>query len=199
MSAAANLQEALQWLQQRRSGVILLDWFEQGHSSFTLCKQIRLANPEVYVVMLIPTADLTCQRISALDSGADDYLIKPLWLDELDAKLRVYLRRIGATKRDIYRFADLTLDRYTREVYRGNHLIPLTAKEFDLLKYLLRHQQQVMTRDQILEHVWGYDFAGDSNIIEVYIRYLRLKLEAHNPTRLIHTVRYVGYVVREPR
>lgn len=196
VSTADGLPHITPLLQQKRIHIMLLDWFD-GHSSLSLCKQVRLMNQEVYVVLLLPPTDALRHRIKALDAGADDCLVKPLCLEELQARIRAYCRRIGNSDTDIYRFADLTLDRQTREVYRGNHLISLTAKEFDLLKYLLRHQQQVMTRDQILEHVWGYDFAGDSNIIEVYIRYLRLKLEAHNPRRLIHTVRYVGYVLRE--
>ncbi|HEY9599853.1 MAG TPA: winged helix-turn-helix domain-containing protein, partial [Cyanophyceae cyanobacterium] len=98
---------------------------------------------------------------------------------------------------DILQFTDLSLNRRTREVYRGKRLIELTAKEFDLLEYLLAHPRQVLTRDQILERVWGYDFMGDSNIIEVYVRYLRLKLEANNESRLVHTVRSVGYVLRD--
>lgn len=184
-------------LSYRHVDIILLDWSSSGQSSSTLCKQIRLVNRDAYIVVLLPAEDATPRRIQALNAGADDSLTMPLNYSELDARLQAYCRRIRANDGDIYRFADLTLNRQTREVYRGQHLIPLTAKEFDLLKYLLRHQQQVMTRDQILEHVWGYDFAGDSNIIEVYIRYLRIKLEVHNPSRLIHTVRYVGYVLRE--
>ena len=113
------------------------------------------------------------------------------------ARIRAHLRRTQEEETDLLEFADLELNTSTREVYRGTRLIELTAKEFDLLEYLLSHPRQVLTRDGILERVWGYDFMGDSNIIEVYIRYLRLKLEANQEKRLIQTVRGVGYVLRE--
>jgi two-component system OmpR family response regulator len=114
------------------------------------------------------------------------------------ARVRAHLRRNQPEEDpDILQFADLSLNRRTREVHRGKRLIELTAKEFDLLEYLLSHPRQVLTRDQILETVWGYDFMGDSNIIEVYIRYLRLKMEANDESRLLQTVRGVGYVLRE--
>ena len=111
--------------------------------------------------------------------------------------MRAHLRRTQDGDEDVLQFEALKLNRKTREVHRGTRAIELTAKEFDLLKYLLRHPRQVFTRDQILENVWGYDFMGDSNIIEVYVRYLRLKLEENHEPRLIHTVRGVGYTLRE--
>ena len=132
-----------------------------------------------------------------MDAGADDYLVKPFSIEELLARIRARLRGNSAEVAEVLEFAALRLNRTTREVYRGNRSIELTAKEFDLLEYLLSHPRQVLTRDQILERVWGYDFMGDSNIIEVYIRYLRLKLEAKQEKRLIQTVRGVGYVLRE--
>lgn len=113
------------------------------------------------------------------------------------ARIRAHLRRTQETEEEWLQFEDLKLNRTTREVFRGNRAIELTAKEFDLLEYLLSHPRQVFTRDLILEKVWGYDFMGDSNIIEVYVRYLRLKLEENNEKRLIHTVRGVGYALRE--
>jgi DNA-binding response OmpR family regulator len=136
-------------------------------------------------------------RVAGLDAGADDYVVKPFSIEELLARIRAHLRRTQETNEDILQFGDLSLNRLTRQVYRGNRSIELTAKEFDLLEYLISHPRQVLTREQILTKVWGYDFMGDSNIIEVYIRYLRLKLEENQEQRLIHTVRSVGYALRE--
>lgn len=135
--------------------------------------------------------------MAGLDAGADDYLVKPFSIEELLARVRAHLRRTQEADSNILQFADLSLNRRTREVYRGKRMIELTAKEFDLLEYLLAHPRQVITRERILEQVWGYEFMGESNIIEVYIRYLRLKLEANNEKRLLETVRSVGYVLRD--
>jgi DNA-binding response OmpR family regulator len=148
-------------------------------------------------VILLTARDEVNDRVAGLDAGADDYLVKPFSIEELLARVRAHLRRTQEVDLDVLQFEDLSLNRRTREVFRGKRAIELTAKEFDLLDYLLSHPRQVYTRDQILERVWGYDFGGDSNIIEVYVRYLRLKLEENNEKRLIHTVRGVGYVLRE--
>ena len=123
--------------------------------------------------------------------------VKPFSIEELLARIRAHLRRNNEEDPDVLSFGDLTLNQGTREVFRDGRSIELTAKEFDLLLYLMRHPRQVLTRDRILEKVWGYDFMGDSNIIEVYVRYLRLKLEEKQEKRLIQTVRGVGYVLRE--
>lgn len=146
---------------------------------------------------ILVVEDEVSDRVAGLDAGADDYVVKPFSVEELLARIRAHLRRNQDEDPDILQFSDLSLNRSTREVYRGDRFIELTAKEFDLLEYLLSHPRQVLTRDQILEKVWGYDFMGDSNIIEVYVRYLRLKLEANNESRLVQTVRSVGYVLRE--
>jgi two-component system response regulator MprA len=132
-----------------------------------------------------------------LDAGADDYLVKPFAFDELLARIRALLRRRAAAEEEVLQFADLTLRPATREVTRGGRPIDLTAREFDILETFMRHPRQVLTREQLYERIWGYDFSGESNIIEVYIRYLRAKLEANGEPRLIHTVRGVGYVLRE--
>jgi DNA-binding response OmpR family regulator len=123
--------------------------------------------------------------------------VKPFSIEELLARVRAHLRRTQEEDTDQLQFEDLTLNRRTREVIRNHRPIELTAKEFDLLEHLMAHPKQVITRDRILEEVWGYDFMGDSNIIEVYIRYLRLKLEENGEKRLIQTVRGVGYVLRD--
>ncbi|MEO0406163.1 MAG: response regulator transcription factor [Cyanobacteria bacterium P01_A01_bin.135] len=198
VSGLTDASEALQRLQQQTIDITLIHWTSSDSYGLALCRQARRVNDQTYIVLVVPEVAGRGRRIEALDAGADDCLPHPLDLGELDARIRAYCRRIRRVERDVYQFSDLTLNSRTREVYRGDSPITLTAKEFDLLRYLIRHPQQVLTRHQILEQVWGYDFTGDSNIIEVYVRYLRLKLETQDRSRLIHTVRYVGYVLREP-
>ncbi len=175
--------------------LIVLDWMLPGLSGLEICRRLRATGDKVPIVLLT-AKDEVSDRVAGLDAGADDYVVKPFSVEELLARVRAHLRRTQEEDSDVLQFADLSLNRRTREVYRGERLIELTAKEFDLLEYLLVNPRQVLARDRILEQVWGYDFMGDSNIIEVYIRYLRLKLEANNEKRLIQTVRGVGYVLR---
>jgi DNA-binding response OmpR family regulator len=174
----------------------ILDWMLPGLSGIELCRRLRSTGSKVPVILLT-ARDEVGDRVTGLDAGADDYVVKPFSIEELLARVRAHLRRTQDGAEDVLQFETLKLNRKTREVYRGTRAIELTAKEFDLLEYLLRHPRQVFTRDQILENVWGYDFMGDSNIIEVYVRYLRLKLEEHHEPRLIYTVRGVGYALRE--
>ncbi|KYC42318.1 two-component system response regulator [Scytonema hofmannii PCC 7110] len=174
----------------------ILDWMLPGLTGLELCRRLRATGNKVPVILLT-AKDEVSDRVAGLDAGADDYVVKPFSIEELLARIRAHLRRTQETEEDLLQFEDLKLNRTTREVFRGNRAIELTAKEFDLLEYLLSHPRQVFTRDLILEKVWGYDFMGDSNIIEVYVRYLRLKLEENNEKRLIHTVRGVGYALRE--
>lgn len=176
--------------------LILLDWMLPGISGLEICRRLRNTGDKVPIILLT-AKDEVSDRVAGLDAGADDYIVKPFSIEELLARIRANLRRTQEQDPDLLQFSDLRLNRSTREVYRDNRSIELTAKEFDLLEYLLTHPRQVLTRDQILERVWGYDFMGDSNIIEVYIRYLRLKLEANGEKRLIQTVRGVGYVLRD--
>ena len=176
--------------------LILLDWMLPGISGPEICRRLRQTGDKVPIVLLT-AKDEVSDRVAGLDAGADDYVIKPFSIEELLARVRAGLRRDRIEDGDLLRFSDLTLNRSTREVFRGKRAIELTAKEFDLLEYLISHPRQVLTRDRILERVWGYDFMGDSNIIEVYVRYLRLKLEEQDETRLIQTVRGVGYVLRD--
>jgi two-component system response regulator MprA len=136
-------------------------------------------------------------RIHGLDAGADDYMVKPFELDELLARVRALLRRTQVERAPVLTFADLSLDTSTRQATRKNRMIMLTAKEYDLLELFMRHPRQVLTRELIFDRVWGYDFGGESNVLDVYIRYLRQKLESQGEARLIHTVRSVGYVMRE--
>lgn len=176
--------------------LILLDWMLPGISGPEICRRLRQTGDKVPIILLT-AKDEVSDRVAGLDAGADDYVIKPFSIEELLARVRANLRRDSEEEVDLLKFNDLTLNRSTREIFRGQRLIELTAKEFDLLEYLLAHPRQVLTRDQILERVWGYDFMGDSNIIEVYVRYLRLKLEQDEESRLIQTVRGVGYVLRD--
>ncbi|MEO0408450.1 MAG: response regulator transcription factor [Cyanobacteria bacterium P01_A01_bin.135] len=177
--------------------LVILDWLMPGMTGLEVCRRLRATGSKVPVILLTAKDEIS-DRVAGLDAGADDYMVKPFSIEELLARIRAHLRRTADEDSDVLMFEDLKLDRKTREVFRGSRSIELTAKEFDLLEYLLSYPRQVMTRDRILEEVWGYDFMGDSNIIEVYIRYLRLKLEAEEETRLIQTVRGVGYVLREP-
>ncbi|KPQ36118.1 MAG: Response regulators consisting of a CheY-like receiver domain and a winged-helix DNA-binding domain [Phormidesmis priestleyi Ana] len=175
--------------------LVLLDWMMPGLTGVEVCRRLRATGAMMPVILLTAKDDIE-DRVAGLDAGADDYVVKPFSIEELLARVRAHLRRNQPEDSEILQFADLTLSRKTREVKRGDRLIDLTAKEFDLLEYLIAHPKQVLSRDRILEEVWGYDFMGDSNIIEVYIRYLRLKLEAESESRLIQTVRGVGYVMR---
>ncbi len=181
---------------ESRPDLVILDWMLPGSSGLEICRRLRDTGDKVPIILLT-AKDEVSDRVAGLDAGADDYMVKPFSVEELLARVRAHLRRTQADDSNQLQFADLKLNRSTREIYRGDRAIELTAKEFDLLEYLLSHPRQVLTRDRILERVWGYDFMGDSNIIEVYVRYLRLKLEADRESRLIHTVRGVGYVLRE--
>ncbi|KAB8331944.1 response regulator transcription factor [Scytonema tolypothrichoides VB-61278] len=176
--------------------LVILDWMLPGLSGLEICRRLRSTGVMVPIILLT-AKDEVSDRVAGLDAGADDYVVKPFSVEELLARVRAHLRRTQEANTDILQFGNLSLNRRTREVFRGTRLVELTAKEFDLLEYLLIHPRQVITRDRILEEVWGYDFMGDSNIIEVYIRYLRLKLEANEEKRLIQTVRGVGYALRE--
>ncbi|MCL6435546.1 MAG: response regulator transcription factor [Leptolyngbyaceae cyanobacterium HOT.MB2.61] len=176
--------------------LVILDWMLPGMTGVEICRRLRATGIKVPVILLT-AKDEVGDRVAGLDAGADDYVVKPFSIEELLARVRAHLRRTQEVDQDVLQFDDLSLNRLTREVFRGQRAIDLTAKEFDLLEYLLSHPRQVYTRDQILENVWGYDFIGDSNIIEVYVRYLRLKLEEKGEKRLIQTIRGVGYVLRD--
>jgi two-component system response regulator MprA len=144
---------------------------------------------------MLTARDEVDDRVHGLDQGADDYLVKPFALQELLARVRTLLRRARPEPK-VLRYADLSLDTGTREVRRADREITLSAKEYELLSLFLRNPRQVLTRDMIMEHVWGYDFSGESNVLEVYVGYLRSKLEAGGEIRLIHTVRGAGYVLK---
>lgn len=198
VSVAHDGMSGLSLARETAFDLAILDWMLPGLTGVELCRRLRATGSKVPVILLT-AKDEVSDRVVGLDAGADDYVVKPFSIEELLARIRAHLRRTQADDADLIQFEDLSLNRRTREVFRGSRAIDLTAKEFDLLEYLLSHPRQVFTRDQILEKVWGYDFMGDSNIIEVYIRYLRLKLEETGESRLIHTVRGVGYALRDVR
>jgi OmpR family response regulator NblR len=147
-------------------------------------------------ILLLMARDTLEDRIACLEAGADDYCLKPYQTDAFLKIVQIYLQP-GETSTEQLRFADLALDLGTRTASRNGRVIELTMKEFELLRYLMEHPREVLAREQILENVWGYDFMGESNVIEVYVRYLRLKIDSHHDKRLIQTVRGVGYVLRE--
>jgi two-component system response regulator MprA len=175
--------------------LVILDWMLPGMDGLEVCRRLRLQGG--LPILMLTAKDTIQDRVQGLDAGADDYIVKPFNLDELTARIRALFRRTQTERNQVYQFADLTMDSDSRQVTRGSRLVPLTAKEYELLELFLRHPRQVLTREVIFDRVWGYDFGGESNVLEVYIRYLRQKLEAENESRLIHTVRSVGYVLRE--
>ncbi len=176
--------------------LIILDWMLPGITGLEICRRLRTTGNKTPIILLTAKDDIQ-DRVAGLDAGADDYVLKPFSVEELLARVRAHLRRNSEENAGLLKFADLSLNQSTREVYRGEKLIELTVKEFDLLVYLMSHPKQVLIKEKILTEVWGYDFIGDTNIVEVYIRYLRLKLESEHQSRLIQTVRGVGYVLRE--
>jgi two-component system response regulator MprA len=174
---------------------LLLDIMLPGMDGIEVCRRLR-AGSEVPILMLTAKEAIE-DRVAGLDAGADDYLVKPFAFDELLARVRALLRRAQPAQPQVYRFADLELDTGTRRGRRSDEIFDLTAKEYELLELFMRHPRQVLTREVIFDRVWNYDFGGESNIIEVYVRYLRQKTEVGDKARLIHTVRGVGYVLRE--
>lgn len=189
--------EALDAIRASRPDAVVLDLMMPRLDGVETCRRLRSAGEDLPVLMLT-ARDAVSDRVAGLDVGADDYLPKPFALEELLARLRALLRR---THRDPgesrLAFGDLTLDPATREVRRGDRAISLTRTEFNLLELLMLHPRQVLTREQILTDVWGYDFPTTANSLEVYIGYLRRKTEHDGERRLIHTVRGVGYTLRE--
>jgi len=175
--------------------LVILDWMLPGMDGLEVCHRLRTGG--AVPILMLTAKDTVQDRVQGLDAGADDYLVKPFNLDELLARVRALLRRTQPERVPVLKFADLTLDTGSRQASRGSRLVALTAKEYELLELFLRHPKQVLTREVIFDRVWGYDFGGESNVLEVYIRYLRQKLEAGQEPRLIHTVRGVGYVMRE--
>ena len=175
--------------------LVILDWMLPGIDGLEVCRRLRAASS--VPILMLTAKDAVSDRVQGLDAGADDYLVKPFALDEVLARLRALLRRAKPETPEVLTFADLRLDTGTHQAFRGERAIELTAKEYELLELFLQHPRQVLTREVIYDRVWGYDFGGESNIIEVYVRYLRQKMESDNEPRLLQTVRGYGYALRE--
>ncbi len=196
VSVAPDGQTGLAVARDNPPDLVILDWMLPGLDGLEVCKRLRAAG-DMPILMLTAKDDVR-DRVVGLDAGADDYLVKPFSIDELIARVRALFRRAAPTSRpQVLRFDDLSLDTGTHRAYRNERAIDLTAKEYELLALFMRNPRQVLTRDVIFDRIWGYDFGGESNIIEVYVRYLRQKIEGEAGSRLIHTVRGVGYVLRE--
>jgi two-component system response regulator MprA len=185
----------LDMAQANQPDLLVIDWMLPGMDGLEICRRVRAENNTP--IIILTARDSVSDKVQGLDAGADDYMVKPFDLDELSARVRAQLRRFSPSLQDVLNFSDLKLDTGTRQAFRNGRSIELTAKEYDLLELFMNHPRQVLTRDVIFDRVWNYDFGGESNIIEVYVRYLRQKTEENGESRLLHTVRGVGYVLRE--
>ena len=196
VEVAADGHAALAVARERPPDVVVLDLMLPGVDGMEVARRLR-AGSSVPIVMLT-ARDAVADRVAGLERGADDYLVKPFAFEELLARIRVQLRRHQAENTgETLRFGPLTLDLAAHEARVAGRRVDFTAKEFELLELFMRHPRQVLTRDLLYERIWGYDFGGESNVIEVYVRALRQKLESAGATRIIHTVRGVGYVLRD--
>lgn len=195
VDTALDGENGLHLARDHRPDLVILDLMLPGMDGIEVCQRLRSSGN--LPILMLTAKDAVQDRVQGLDAGADDYMTKPFELDELLARIRALLRRTQLERAPVLSFADLTLDTSTRQASRKGRLISLTAKEYDLLELFLRHPRQVLTREMIFDRIWGYDFGGESNVLDVYIRYLRQKLESGGEPRLIHTVRGVGYVLRE--
>ncbi len=191
---AENGMSGLAVAKERQPHIVLLDITMPDLDGFEMCRRLRLDN-DLAIIMLTARDEVT-DKVNALNLGADDYVPKPFAFDELVARIRAVLRRHKVGGEPLV-YADLELNQATREVKRGGHLIELTTQEYNLLLFFLRHPRQVLAREQILERVWGYNAEVDTHVLEVYVNHLRQKLELHNKTRLIQTIRGYGYALRE--
>jgi len=188
--------EALDLLEAEQFDLLLLDWMLPRRSGLDVLRALR-ARSDVTPIIMLTARDAVSDRTLALNEGADDYLVKPFAFEELLARVRAVLRRVSGRASSILSYADLTLDPATRKVVRQGKEIRLTAREFALLMFLLEHAGEVVSRSRIVEAVWEHDFETFSNVVEVYIRYLRVKIDEPFARKLIHTVRGVGYSLRD--
>jgi two-component system, OmpR family, response regulator MprA len=199
VTTAADGREAMHTLSAGHPDAVVLDVLMPGVDGLEVCRRIRATGDRTPVLMLTARTEVS-ERVAGLDAGADDYLAKPFAREELIARVRALLRRTGwEGDRTLLRFEDLELDPSAHEVRRGGRLLELTRTEFLLLELLMSHPRQVLTRSTIFDRVWGYDFGPASNSLEVYVGYLRRKTEAAGESRLLHTVRGVGYVLRSAK
>ena len=190
-------REAMEYLDLATYDLVLLDVMLPGMSGWDILRYIRKKNMDTSVLMLT-ALDSTEDKVKGLDGGADDYLTKPFALEELLARIRLATRKQRGNRNNTYSLADLLVDCQRRTASRGGKEIILSAKEFSMLEYLIANQGIVLSREKLLNHLWDYDYEGSSNMIDVYIRHLRKKIDQGHDVKLIHTVRGVGYVLREP-
>ena len=195
VEVAPDGQIALNRARERMPDLAILDVMMPGIDGLEVTRRLR-AEGDV-PILLLTARDGTADRVKGLDSGADDYLVKPFAYEELLARVRALLRRRAPRSRRTLRYADVVMDLATREVRRGERLIPTTAKEFDLLQHFMRNPGQVLRREQLLDAVWGFNFGASSNVVDVYVGYLRQKLEQDGASRLLQTVRGVGYILKD--
>lgn len=195
VDVATSGKAGLDIARERPPDVVVLDIMMPGMDGLEVCQRLKTGGN--VPVLMLTARDAVSDKVKGLETGADDYLVKPFAFEELVARIHALLRRQETTAPEVLHHADLVLDTGARIARRGNRDIQLSTTEFKLLYLFMRHPGQVLTRDQIMERVWGYDFGGESNVLEVYVRYLRNKLEAGGEPRLIHTMRGSGYVLKE--
>lgn len=198
VTVAKDGEEAMHLFREKEWSVILLDWMIPKLDGLEVCRRIRKKSD--VPIIILTARDYVGDKIAGLDRGADDYITKPFDIEELLARIRAVLRRHKSVEekdnKDVLEVEDLVVDLKGRQVTRGDHAINLTQREFDLLVFLMKHRGEALTREWLLSAVWGYDFAGETNVVDVYIRYLRNKLDRDYHPTLIHTVRGVGYILR---
>jgi DNA-binding response OmpR family regulator len=194
--SASNGVEALEYIESGSYDCVILDIMLPKKDGITILKEMRGRGDQT-PVLLLTARDSIEDRVSGLDCGADDYLVKPFAYDELSARVRALLRRGTENKSNELAFADLRMNLLSREVTRGGRSISLTVKEFALLEYFLRNPNRTLTRDQIINHVWNFDFDNNTNVVNVYMRYLRGKIDEGSEEKLIHTIRGVGYIMKD--
>lgn len=193
---ASTGKEALEKVEKLKPDLILLDWIIPEMDGLEVTRRIRSDGNDVLLIVLTGK-DTVSDKVSCLDSGADDYLIKPFATEELLARIRAVVRRKPAVSGGVLQYNNITLDQFTRIVNCNGNELDLRSKEFALLRLFMLYPEQALTREFIFDKVWGYNFLGESNVIEVYVRYLRTKLEEAGAGRLIHTVRGVGYILKD--
>jgi two-component system, OmpR family, response regulator MprA len=194
VSVAGEGDTALDILRSEAVDLLILDVMMPGSNGFDVCRTVR--RESVVPILMLTARDEAVDKVTGLDCGADDYVVKPFDSDELMARVRALLRRVQPRKIEVLRFQDVELVPSAREARRNGELLELTAREYELLELFLRHPRQVLTREQILQDVWGFDYLGDSNLVDVRIKYLRDKIESGGRSRLIQTVRGAGYALR---
>lgn len=196
VDTASSGAEALAVARERSPDVVILDIMMPGLDGLEVLRRLRTADPQL-PILLLTAKDAPADQVQGLEQGADDYVVKPFTFEVLLARVRALLRRREALRPPVLRFADLSLDTGTRRARRGDRDIDLTSTEYDLLAQFLQHPRRVLPKEFLMERVWGYDFGGNTNVLEVYVKQLRQKLEANGEPRLIHTLRGTGYVLRE--